>query len=166
MIVGQGKSLMIAVLAACAALAFALLGLFAFAIAGLTGEVRTDVSWRSIHREAPGTIARQIAASFDRHYPASAKPLGNPGAWIGSDDYPAAALRAGDQGRVVVSVEIDTDGTPGSCIIETSSGHSSLDLATCQAITAHGDFLPALDSGGQPMRSRWTSPGVRWLLPG
>ena len=127
-------------------------------------EYATEVS---AARGIPLEDARRIAAaSFDRHYPASAKPLGNPGAWIGSDDYPAAALRAGDQGRVVVSVEIDTDGTPGSCIIETSSGHSSLDLATCQAITAHGDFLPALDSGGQPMRSRWTSPGVRWLLPG
>ncbi len=49
-------------------------------------------------------------------------------------DYPAAAVRAGRQGRVVLEVEVRADGTVGDCTVVASSGHRLLDHAAVDAV--------------------------------
>lgn len=49
-------------------------------------------------------------------------------------DYPAAAVRAGRQGRVVLEVEVRADGTVGDCTVVASSGHLLLDHAAVDAV--------------------------------
>ncbi len=47
---------------------------------------------------------------------------GNPGQYFNSDNYPPSALRAGEQGRVVASLTIGTDGRVADCEVTSSSG--------------------------------------------
>jgi protein TonB len=48
--------------------------------------------------------------------------------------YPADALLARIEGRVVLKVKIETDGTVAKAQVETSSGHNSLDKAALEAV--------------------------------
>lgn len=143
-IVGQGKSLMIVVLAICGALAFALLFLVAAIAAPYLHEIE-----RSIYGP-PG--------------PHGPIPRGSPAQWFEPDSYPAAALRRGDEGRSVAQVSIGTDGRPESCRIIASSGSAALDQATCRTAMEHADFWPAKDQADRAIVSTWTLP-VRWVLP-
>ncbi len=61
--------------------------------------------------------------------------------------YPAAALRAGQQGTVVLKVLVDVDGSPLRVDIERSSGHRSLDLAARIQVLRQWKFQPATDGG-------------------
>lgn len=89
---------------------------------------------------------------------------GNPGAYFGSDAYPADAMRAGEQGRTVARLGIDPSGTPIACAIETSSGSRSLDAATCTIALRRVQFTPARDAEGRAIASTYRLP-VRWVLP-
>ncbi len=92
--------------------------------------------------------------------PGSARPLGDVADWVTADDYPAAALRAGLEGRTSVTLTVGGDGRPIACRVAVSSGFGSLDRATCGAMMARGRFNPP---GGT---RRWTSPYIRWQIPG
>ena len=94
--------------------------------------------------------------------PDSTRPLGDPARWIGPDDYPVYALRNGDEGRVRVTVSVSPAGVPLGCAVRRSSGHWSLDNATCAAMLNHGRFTSARKA---KMRRYWTSPFIRWQLP-
>jgi len=93
-----------------------------------------------------------------------ATPVGNPGEWFSTDNYPPDAIRKGEEGRVVYFVNIDTSGTPTACYILTSSGSSSLDSGTCAVVMAKGHFKPAHDAAGKAVASTWSS-AVRWEIP-
>jgi len=89
-----------------------------------------------------------VAAAPSSPAPPSATPPGQSGAGIngpaGGGDiaqlsapppvYPPAAKRRGEEGRVVVRAEIDTDGTPRNVVVETSSGFKALDDAAVEAV--------------------------------
>ena len=80
------------------------------------------------------------------------------------DDYPAEAIRRGEQGRTIVSVSIDASGRPTQCAISQSSGSSSLDRASCARLVARGRFEIGRDASGRPA-GRVAPIAVKWVLP-
>jgi TonB family protein len=79
----------------------------------------------------------------------------DPGSWITSNDYPFEAQKNGDQGSVQYEVTVDQLGRARDCRIIVSSGHSSLDVATCNIVTSKGRFRPALGADGRPIASTY-----------
>jgi len=71
------------------------------------------------------------APRFDAAY------LNNP-----APTYPAASRRLGEAGRVLLSVQIDTDGQPLQVLIDSGSGFPRLDRAAREAV-ARWRFVPA-----------------------
>lgn len=65
-----------------------------------------------------------------------------------SDDYPAAALRNNEQGRVAFALAIDANGRVNGCRITRSSGSAALDAATCRIMRARARYTPARDARG------------------
>lgn len=67
--------------------------------------------------------------------------------------YPSEAARRGEQGAVILSVQVTPDGRAGSVGIASSSGYVALDRAAQQAV-ARWHFRPELDETGAPVSSR------------
>ena len=82
---------------------------------------------------------------------------------ITADDYPAAALRAEQQGTVRVRYDIGVDGRVAACTVMASSGSAALDSATCQLLTRRYRYRPAT-RGGVPVASSMTR-RITWRLP-
>ena len=87
-----------------------------------------------------------------------------PTTWFNNDDYPADALRAGQEGRVGFSVQVDAKGAASSCSIAQSSGSPSLDATTCDLIMRKAHFIPAHGPNGAGIASRYEG-YIRWHLP-
>ncbi|MEH3104745.1 MAG: energy transducer TonB [Sphingomonas phyllosphaerae] len=83
---------------------------------------------------------------------------------MGADNYPPAAIRAGEQGRVVAIVAVDATGHPTGCRIDISIGSPTLEKGTCDLILARGRFTPARDAKDRAIASEVTFP-IRWVLP-
>ncbi|SBV51069.1 TonB-like protein [Xanthomonas bromi] len=66
--------------------------------------------------------------------------------------YPAAALRANQQGTVMLRVLVGTDGRPTEVSVQTSSGHRVLDLAARSQVLRSWRFQPAMQNG-QPVQA-------------
>jgi protein TonB len=81
-----------------------------------------------------------------------------------SDDYPADAMQNGWQGAVVVDLRIDAKGQPRRCVIVRTSGHESLDHATCNIMLIRARFIPAKDSNGKPVEDVFRTPPIVWRL--
>lgn len=112
----------------------------------------------------PGPIvpSPSPSASFT---PRAAMPLGSPGKWATSDDYPAAALREVREGVARFRVTIGADGRVRNCEILASSGSSDLDRATCANVAKRARFKPATDDTGATVSGSYTS-AVKWEIPG
>ena len=93
-----------------------------------------------------------------------ATPLGNPGAWVSSNDYPRLASQQNIEGTTAFTLMVRTDGRVSQCIIKRSSGHAALDEATCSKLTRRARFNPALDNKGNAIESEWSSQ-LRWQIP-
>lgn len=79
-------------------------------------------------------------------------------------DYPAAALRAGQQGLVAFTLAIGTTGRVENCTVARSSGSIALDTATCSILGRRARFFPARDSRGNAIPG--TAQGrIKWVLP-
>lgn len=61
--------------------------------------------------------------------------------------YPIAAIRAGEQGTVLLRVQVDAAGKPSNVVIERSSGSRALDSAARQQVLRHWRFVPAQVDG-------------------
>lgn len=83
-----------------------------------------------------------------------------------ADDYPADAQRNGEEGTVQAELAIDTRGHVNRCSIIRSSGHSSLDNATCNILERRARFIPARDRNGHAVGDRVVTPPVVWRLEG
>ncbi|NTS65301.1 energy transducer TonB [Sphingomonas sp. HHU CXW] len=92
------------------------------------------------------------------------RAIGNRNTWITTDDYPAAALRAEDEGSVAISVQIGSDGRVTGCTVTASSGSSTLDSAACRLYQRRARFEPARDDAGAAIATSYTD-RVRWQLP-
>lgn len=110
----------------------------------------------------PGPPLPSPSASFT---PRGATPLGSPGKWATSDDYPAAALREEREGVARFRVTIGADGHVRNCEILASSGSADLDRATCANIAKRARFKPATDDTGAVVGGSYTS-AVKWEIPG
>ncbi|WP_404372073.1 energy transducer TonB [Sphingomonas sp. MMS24-J45] len=96
--------------------------------------------------------------------PKKAYTLGVPARWITTDDYPASAVQARQQGRATALWKVGVDGRVKECRIVKSSGVAALDQATCAAIAKRGRYTPALDKQGKPMEFH-SMRRVIWQLP-
>lgn len=96
--------------------------------------------------------------------PRGAMPITNPGQWVLPSDYPAAALRANEQGSTAFKLAIDSSGAVRQCQITGSSGSSTLDEATCRLIRQRANFKPATDAQNNPIEGNYSN-RVRWVLP-
>jgi periplasmic protein TonB len=94
---------------------------------------------------APRTQARLIAGSID------------------STDYPAAAMRADEEGVVVVAYIVGTDGRVTECAVRESSGSQALDAASCGIVQRRFQFEPATRGGRPVTESRVQR--IVWMLP-
>ena len=65
-------------------------------------------------------------------------------------DYPPAARRAGIGGRVVVRIDVGTNGRVAACSIVQSSGNADLDETSCRLIKRRYRYEPARDAAGRP----------------
>ncbi|TWT23453.1 TonB family protein [Luteimonas marina] len=87
---------------------------------------------------APATAAQPGGAPADASLP---RPLSSP-----PPDYPAAALRAGASGNVVLRIEVGADGRPGSVEVVAGSRNRQLDRAAVRAVR-RWRFQPAMRDG-------------------
>ncbi|AXB77846.1 energy transducer TonB [Novosphingobium sp. P6W] len=86
------------------------------------------------------------------------RPKGQAG-WAGriQSNYPTRAAREEREGRVGVRVQIGADGRVSACSVSSSSGSPDLDEAACDGMTRYARFDPALDDGGNPISSNYTT---------
>ena len=112
----------------------------------------------------PGPVVPSASpsASFT---PRAATPIGSPGKWATTDDYPAAALREERAGVARFRVTIGADGRVRNCEILGSSGSADLDRATCANVAKRARFKPATDDTGSVVSGSYTS-AVKWEIPG
>jgi TonB family protein len=93
-----------------------------------------------------------------------AQPLGNPGLWVGTTDYPAAALRQMQQGTTSIRLTIDALGRVSACDIVESSGFEQLDQQACTLASRRARFSPAKDAAGNAVSGSYQN-RVAWRIP-
>lgn len=111
----------------------------------------------------PGPVVPSASPSAS-FIPRAATPLGSPGKWATTDDYPAAALREERAGVSRFRVTIGADGRVRNCDILASSGSPDLDRATCTNVAKRARFKPATDDTGTAVSGSYTS-AVKWEIP-
>ena len=92
-----------------------------------------------------------------------AHPLGDPGQWITTADYPQAALQRGWSGVTRLHLEIGADGKVSGCRVTASSGHPPLDAVACDKVSQRARFAPARNSAGRPDAGSYDS-AIRWQV--
>ena len=92
------------------------------------------------------------------------KPKGDPGSWLTTDDYPPAALRAGNTGRTRFRLDVGADGRVTGCTVVQSSGFDELDQTACRILQRRARFGPATNAAGQAVASSYSN-SVLWRLP-
>jgi TonB family protein len=110
---------------------------------------------------SPGTAPSMPAPST---VPGTPQPAESPAAWFGADDYPVAALKAHEQGRVGVAVDVDAGGAPIKCTVASSSGSINLDDGTCAIVMQRARFRPARDAAGTAIPGQFRT-AVHWAIP-
>ena len=96
--------------------------------------------------------------------PRTARPRGDTGGWVTTNDYPTRDIREGNEGTTGFRLAIGTDGRVTGCTVTRSSGHPGLDAATCSKMSARGRFEPASDETGAKVAGSWAYT-VKWQLP-
>lgn len=96
--------------------------------------------------------------------PTAARAEANLASYFSDVDYPAEAIRAGEQGLVAFRLQVAADGAVTTCTVEKSSGSASLDAATCRIMSERARFTPARDANGQATTDSFTG-RIRWRLP-
>ena len=91
-------------------------------------------------------------------------PIGSPGNWIKSDDYPTEALLSGGQAIVQMRLSVDEMGKPTACHIQQTTRGKGFDDAVCGALMRRAKFNPALDADGKPVASYWRR-SVVFVIP-
>ena len=88
----------------------------------------------------------------------------NPGEWITDHDYPAAAIRNGDEGKVSFKLTISPEGAVTRCEITGGTAPESLKQLTCQLVRERARFNPAHNSKGEPAEGTFAA-SVAWKIP-
>lgn len=79
------------------------------------------------------------------------------------NDYPLEAVRDDASGRARVRLLVDKTGRTTDCTILASSGHGSLDAATCRILRSRARFHPAKDIDGKPVRGAAVT-SIEWHI--
>lgn len=82
-----------------------------------------------------------------------ATPIGSPGSWLNSGDYPVAMLSKWLPGMVQFRLSVGADGVPTDCHVQRSTNDGGFDEAVCKGVMRRARFEPALDKDGQPLAS-------------
>lgn len=90
-------------------------------------------------------------------------PVGNPGDWLKSSDYPQKMLDQGMNDSVNFRLTIDAVGMPTACNVLTMESRPEFIKATCDKLMQRARFNPALDAQGNPVPSIYVST-VIWTL--
>lgn len=88
----------------------------------------------------------------------------NLNSYFSTDDYPALAVAAQEQGTVRFQLTIGSNGRVSACEVVASSGSAALDAATCRILHARARYTPARALDGTPIAGR-DSGRVTWRLP-
>lgn len=117
------------------------------------------------HRRCMAELAREwgvdeAALASLRQYPVTTNAFG-----LTTDDYPSAALRTETQGRVIVRLDVGTNGRVSGCAPVATSGNAELDATTCRLVRQRARFRPAIDAGGRRVAARIVATVV-WRIPG
>lgn len=83
---------------------------------------------------------------------------------ITDNDYPSAALRAGDTGTTRYQLTISAHGLVSGCAIVQSSGSALLDHTSCRLMTRRARFVPARDSDGRATVATMFG-NITWKIP-
>jgi TonB family protein len=113
---------------------------------------------------APLLALALTASAPQSGVPVPPTPANNPGDWIHTADYPAAALRAEASGATAFRVTVAPEGVVSECAITQSSGNPALDEATCRLVRQRAVFNPARDPQGKPTIGTYSN-RVRWTIP-
>lgn len=122
----------------------------------------------------PALIIQDASKDYGRPAPPPTEAPPSTGIAVGKDgslpdlfsasDYPSEAIRNGEQGLVVVKLNVGVDGRVSGCTVEQSSGSVSLDEATCKIMTRRARFRPAHDAKGNAVPDTYTQK-VNWAMP-
>lgn len=91
-------------------------------------------------------------------------PRGDPGLWVGPQDYPVEALRNEEEGVTRFVLTVAATGKAQNCKVTGSSGSSALDMETCKVVMQRSRFHPALNEDGEKVTGTWSS-AIRWEIP-
>lgn len=112
----------------------------------------------------PGPETKPTQPADPVYPPKLARPVGKPGLWVTTNDYPSNELRMEHEGTTRFQLAIGADGKVQSCEITVSSGFAGLDKATCANLMKRGKFTAATDSSGAAVPGTYSS-AVRWTIP-
>ena len=96
--------------------------------------------------------------------PTKAEPRAPLAHYVSTADYPPAALRNREQGRVAFALGIGADGRVNACRITASSGSAALDSATRRIMRSRARYTPATDMRGMPVPDADVGE-LNWTLP-
>src|SRR5688572_4190630 len=95
-----------------------------------------------IFAEPPGDVGPPVTSFDPGPQLADLAYVANP-----APRYPARAVRAGEEGRVLLRVFVDANGRPIEVTVEHSSGSRELDRAARDKVLADWRFRPAMRAG-------------------
>lgn len=127
-------------------------------------EAEDAISYVPTPTPTPAPTYAPIPQPSPSFAPRRAAPIGSPGSWISTDDYPAGPLRQGVEGLAGYRLVIGSDGKVTACELTRSSGNSQLDQATCRYLTRRARFAPATDGTGAAVVGTYTGT-VQWQIP-
>jgi periplasmic protein TonB len=93
-----------------------------------------------------------------------AHPQDNLASYIQDGDYPAEAMRRGEQGRVGFALDVSPKGRILHCRVIQSSGSALIDAATCRIMVSRARFTPARNADGGAAPDTVTN-SIGWYLP-
>ncbi|HEX3422750.1 MAG TPA: energy transducer TonB [Sphingomicrobium sp.] len=119
-----------------------------------------------LHPGSPAVRSRQFPATAPSKSRMPASSARDIRTVFSADDYPASARASGEEGTVQAKLSVDASGRVMDCWILHSSGHRSLDGATCNILRQRARFAPARNGEGKAVPSVVVTPPVRWQLEG
>jgi hypothetical protein len=94
-----------------------------------------------------------------------AVPVGSPGNWLVSTDYPLAQAVRGLSSLVDFRLDVDEKGLVTGCHVqEKTLDSAAFGKVACQMISKRARFAPALDAQGKPARDYYMN-SVNWVAP-
>jgi hypothetical protein len=103
-----------------------------------------------------------IDATKQRTLTRQAKPVGSPGQWFRSSDYPTSSLGRGESALIHFRLTIAADGRVADCAIQRATKGDEFAKKSCEQIRKRARFEPALDAEGKPVASFYVNT-VKWL---